>query len=151
MQGFKDGAHAPVEHGVECHNFVHMHGLHLEQLCHIVHDTDACPSLVLSLAKVKEGDGGCLFVLGWVTRNNFIGTLKVLGQKLEWNLRKMMRQPGNRERMYGHTPGLLYGLSLCCNGVRDQHTHSRTAQGTNHKERIRTPRQRHGKVVCWSS
>ena len=72
------GAHAPVEHGVERRDFVHAHGLHLEQLRHIVHDTDARPSLVLSLAEVEEGDDGCLLVLGWVMRDDFVGAFKIL-------------------------------------------------------------------------
>ncbi len=56
----------PVEHGVERRDFVHSHGLHFKQLRHVVHNTDARPSLVLSLAEVEEGNGGCLLVLWWI-------------------------------------------------------------------------------------
>ena len=78
--------YGPVEHGVERRDFVHSHRLHFEQLCHVVHDTDARPSLVLSLAEVEEGDGGCLLVLLWIMGDDFIGALKVLRCELECNL-----------------------------------------------------------------
>jgi hypothetical protein len=95
--------------------------LHFEQLGHIVHDADARPSLVLSLAEVKEGNDGRLLVLRWVMRYDFIGVFQVLRCELERNLDdEKVRQPENRDTIYEDTPGLLYGLSLCCNVVRDQ-------------------------------
>ena len=115
--------HAPVEHGVERRYFVHSHGLHFEQLRHVVHNTDARPSLVLSLADIEEGNDGRLLVLWWIMRDDFIGALKVLRCELERNLGEGMRQPENQDKVYENTPGLLFGLSLCCNvdnGMRDR-------------------------------
>ena len=107
MKEFEDGVHAPVEHGVERRDFVHPHGLHLEQLRHIVHNADARPSLVLSLAKVEERDDGRLLVLRWVMRDDFIGTIKVLRCKLERNLDETVRQPENRENDIRTYPGIV--------------------------------------------
>jgi hypothetical protein len=107
--------YGPVEHGVERRDFVHSHGLHFEQLRHVVHNADARPSLVLSLAEVEEGNGGCLLVLWWIMCDDFIGAFKVLRCELERNLGGGVRRSENRDKMYENTPGLLCGLSLCCN------------------------------------
>jgi hypothetical protein len=58
--------YGPVEHGVERRDFVYSHRWHFEQLRHVVHNTDARPSLVLSLAEVEEGNGGSLLILWWI-------------------------------------------------------------------------------------
>ena len=119
--GIKDGDHIPIEHGVERRDFIDPHRLHFEQLRHIVHDADARPSLVLSLPEVEEGDDSRLLVLRWVMRDDFIGVFQVLRCKLERNLDdEKVRQSENTDTIYEDTPGLLYGLSLCCNVVRDQ-------------------------------
>jgi hypothetical protein len=97
--------------------------LHFEQFRHIIHNADARPSLVLSLAKVEEGNDGCLLVLRRVMRDDFIGAFKVLGCELERNLGEKVRQLEYRDTRYKDTPGLLYVLSLCCtvdNGVSDR-------------------------------
>jgi hypothetical protein len=80
-----------VKNGVERRHFVHPHGLHFEQLRHIVHNDDACLSLVLSPAKVGERDDGRLHVLWWVMRDDFrvIGAM-VLRCELERNPRIVM-------------------------------------------------------------
>ncbi len=80
------GRHGPVEHRVERHDLVHPHGCHFEQLGHVVHNTDARPSLILSLADVKERDDSCFLVLRWVMGDDFIGAFKVLRCELERNL-----------------------------------------------------------------
>jgi hypothetical protein len=69
----------------------------------------------LPLAEVEEGDDGRLFVLRRVMRDNFIGTFKILGCKLEWNLEEGVRKCNKKYTEYDGTAGLLYGLSLCCN------------------------------------
>lgn len=51
----------------------------------MVHDADRGPSLVLSLTEVEERDDSGLLVLRWVTRDNLIGKLAVLGVECEWN------------------------------------------------------------------
>jgi hypothetical protein len=56
-------------------------------------------------------------------RDDFIGAFEVLGCELERNLDEKVRQPEYRDTIYGDTPGLLNGLSLCWNiddGVRDR-------------------------------
>jgi len=64
-----------VEHGVESSDFVNTHRGHLKKVGNIVHDTNACPSLILALAEVQEGDDCSFLVLRWIMRDNFLGTL----------------------------------------------------------------------------
>ena len=82
----KDVANAPVEHGVESRNFVHPHSWHLQQFRNIVHDTNASPSLVLSLAKVEERDGGGFLVLRRIPSNDFLCPLHVFRVEFEGDL-----------------------------------------------------------------
>ncbi len=74
---------APIKHGIESRNFVDSHRRHFKQLGHVVHNADARPALVLPLAEVEERDNGCLFVLGWVMGNDFIGACEILRGELE--------------------------------------------------------------------
>ena len=77
---------APVEHGVKGCDLVHTHRRHLEELGNVVHDADARPALVLSLAEVEKRDDGGFLVLGWVMRDDLLRTLQVLRGELEGNL-----------------------------------------------------------------
>ena len=61
----------------------------MEQLCDVVHDTYACPSFVLPLAEVEERNYGGFPVLWWVTRDDFLSALEVLGVEFKGNLRSM--------------------------------------------------------------
>jgi hypothetical protein len=78
----------PVEHGIERRNFVHPHGWHRKKFGDIVHDTDACPSLVLSLCKVEQRNDSRFLVLRWVVGNDLIGPCEVFGSELEGNLKR---------------------------------------------------------------
>lgn len=69
---------APVEHGIEGRDFVHPHRWHLKELCDVVHNADARPSLVLPLSDVKERNDRSLLVLRRISGNNLIGPLHVL-------------------------------------------------------------------------
>lgn len=97
----------PVEHGVEGGNFIYTHWWHLEKVGDVVHDAYGCPSLVLTLTEVKEGDDSRLLVLGRVVGDDFLCALEVLGGELEGDL---CRVRGVRHKKYifiGHTLGLL--------------------------------------------
>ena len=76
----------PVEHGVKSRDFIHAHGGQLEHLRDIVHDADACPSLILALPKVKERNDSRFLVLGRVACYNLLRTLQVLGSELKGDL-----------------------------------------------------------------
>jgi len=69
----------PVEHGVKGGDFVHAHGRHLEEARDVVHDADARPSLVLSLAEIEEGDDGRFFVLGRIPGYDVLCFFHVVG------------------------------------------------------------------------
>lgn len=72
----------PVVHGVEGGNLVDTHGRHLQDASDLVHDADAGEA-VLSLAEIEEGHDGGLFVLGWVSGQDFLHQLLVDGVELE--------------------------------------------------------------------
>ena len=91
------GGYVPIEHGVKRRNFVYTHGRHLQELRYVVHDADACPSLVLPLSEVEERDGSGLLVLRRVVRDDLLCTLHVFRCKLERYLDRT-RLPGE----YGH-------------------------------------------------
>ena len=107
------GIDVPVEHGVERRHFVHPHGLHFEQLRHVVHNADARPSLVLSLAEVEERDDGRLLVLRWVMRDDFICAIKVLRCELERNLDETVKQPEKQGKRYTDIPQDCYMVCPC--------------------------------------
>jgi hypothetical protein len=77
----------PIEHGVESRNLVYPHRRHFQELRDIIHNADTRPPFVLSLSKVKERNHSCLLVLGWVTRNDFLGPLVIRSVEFERNLR----------------------------------------------------------------
>lgn len=77
---------APVEHGIEGCNFINTHGGHLKEVRDIIHHADACPSLVLPLAEVKQGNNCCFLILRWVFGNNFLRAFHVLRGEFERNL-----------------------------------------------------------------
>ena len=67
-------------------DLVDPHRRHPEEFRDIVHDANACPSFVLPLGEIKEGNDGGFLVLGWVSSDDLLGTLEVLGVELERNL-----------------------------------------------------------------
>lgn len=80
---------APVKHSVKGRHFVHSHGRHFQELRHVVHNTNARPSLVLPLAQVEERNDGGFLVLWGVSRDNFFRPFGVLRVKGECNLEEM--------------------------------------------------------------
>ena len=76
----------PVEHGIESRNLVHSHGWHRKKFSDVIHDADACPSLILPLCKVKQRNDGRFLVLRWVVGNDLVGPCEVVGSELEGNL-----------------------------------------------------------------
>lgn len=106
----------PVEHSIEGRNFIHSHGWHRKKFGDVVHDADTCPSLVLSLCEVEQGDDGCFLVLGWVVGNDLIGPRQVVGSELKGNLSIEHRVNGAPEKYKKvlRTLGLLYAVSRCC-------------------------------------
>jgi hypothetical protein len=75
-----------VVHGVESSDLVYTHWWHLQYPRNLVHDADACES-VLALAKVEEWHNGGLLVLGRVPGDNLLDELQVLGCELEGDVR----------------------------------------------------------------
>lgn len=78
---------APIEHRVECRDFVHSHRRKFKKLRHIVHNAYARPSFVLALSKIKKRDDSRFLVLRGVVRNYFVSAFEILRCILEWNLR----------------------------------------------------------------
>jgi len=76
----------PVKHGIECGDLVHAHGRHLKHGGDIIHDAETCPSLILSLAEVKERDDSSLFVLWRIVRDDLLSAFEVLRCEFERNL-----------------------------------------------------------------
>lgn len=76
----------PVEHGIKSCDFVHPHGWHGKKFGDIVHDADACPSLVLPLCEVEERYNGRFLILGWVVGNDLICLSEVFGAEFEGDL-----------------------------------------------------------------
>jgi hypothetical protein len=74
---------APVEHGIEGRDLVDPHRRHLKQLCDVVHDTDARPSLVLPLSDVEERDDRGLLVLRRIFGNDLLGPLDIVSCECE--------------------------------------------------------------------
>jgi hypothetical protein len=52
----------------------------------MIHHTDACPSVVLPLGEIQEGNDGCLLVLRRVLGDDTLGALLVLCIELERDL-----------------------------------------------------------------
>jgi len=71
-----------VVHCVECCDFVDTHWWHLEQSRDLVHDADAGET-VLSLAEIEEWHDGGLFVLRWVSGEDLLDELLILGVEFE--------------------------------------------------------------------
>ena len=61
---------------------VYTHGGHLQQSSDLVHDTDTRESM-LSLTEVENGHDGSFLVLWWVSFENLIYELLVLGGEFE--------------------------------------------------------------------
>ena len=106
----------PVEHSIEGRNFIHSHGRHGKKFGNVVHDADTCPSLVLSLCEVEQGDDGCFLVLGWVVGNDLIGPRQVFGSELKGNLSIEHRVNGAPERHIKRCCG-PWGCCMRCPGA----------------------------------
>jgi hypothetical protein len=74
----------PVVHGIEGGDLVDAHRRHLQHACDLVHDADACES-VLPLPQVQDGHHGGLLVLGGVSAEDLFDELIVLRRELEGN------------------------------------------------------------------
>jgi hypothetical protein len=81
---------APVVHGVEGSDLVHTHWWHLQYPRNLVHDADACES-VLALTKIEEWHDGGLLVLGWIPGDDLLDELQVLGGELEGDVGIVLR------------------------------------------------------------
>ena len=68
----------PIEHGIESCDLVYSHWRQFEELRHIIHDTNASPSLVLPLAKIKKRNYSSLLVLRRVVGYNLLGAFRIL-------------------------------------------------------------------------
>lgn len=68
-------------------HLVNPHSGHIQHLGNGVHDADTGPSLVLPLTQIEDRHDGCLFVLRWVTGDDFVTSFQVFGIEFEWNLR----------------------------------------------------------------
>ena len=84
--GPREGWGVPIEHGIESCNFVHPHGWHGKEVGDIVHDANACPSLVLPLCKIEQRNDGRFLVLRWVVGNNLIGSCEVFRGEFKGDL-----------------------------------------------------------------
>jgi len=62
----------PIEHGVESGNLVNAHGRHTQEFCDVVHYADTCPSFVLPLSEIEEGNDGGFLVLRRVFGDDFL-------------------------------------------------------------------------------
>ena len=76
----------PVEHGVESCNLVNPHWRHFKHFRDIVHDADARPSFVLSLAQIKEWNNGCFLILRRVPGDDILRALQVFWREFEGDL-----------------------------------------------------------------
>jgi hypothetical protein len=74
----------PVVHGVEGGDLVDAHGRHLQHTCDLIHNADACES-VLSLSQVQDGHHSGFLVLGGVSAEDLFDELIVLFCELERN------------------------------------------------------------------
>lgn len=72
----------PVVHGIKGSHFVDAHGRHLEYPCNLIHDADACET-VLALSEVKERHDGGFLVLAGVSADDLLDELFILGRELE--------------------------------------------------------------------
>jgi hypothetical protein len=81
---------APVVHGVEGSDLVHTHWWHLQYPRNLVHDADACES-VLALTKIEEWHDGGLLVLGRIPGDDLLDELQVLGGELEGDVGIVLR------------------------------------------------------------
>lgn len=75
----------PVEHGIESSHFIDTHWRHFKELGDVVHNADACPSLVLPLAEIEEWDDCGFLVLGRITRDDILGPFQVFRCEFKWN------------------------------------------------------------------
>lgn len=80
----------PVVHGVEGRDLVYTHGRHLQYPRNLVHDANACESM-LSLSEIEERHNGGLLVVGGVSRDNLLDELLILGTEFEGNRRVVLR------------------------------------------------------------
>lgn len=82
----KRGQDIPVKHRIEGSDLVHAHRRHLKYCRHMVHRTDARPSIILPLSEIQKRNNGGLLILRRVFGNDRLGTLHVLCIELERNL-----------------------------------------------------------------
>lgn len=71
-----------VVHGIKRGDLVHTHGWHLQYPRDLVHDADACESM-LALTEVEEWHDSGLLVLRRVPGDNLLDELFILGSEFE--------------------------------------------------------------------
>lgn len=76
----------PVKHGVKCGYFINTHWRHIQDICNVVHNTNARPSFILTLTKIKKRNDCSLSILWRIARNNIMCMLQIFGIKFESNL-----------------------------------------------------------------
>jgi hypothetical protein len=79
--------HEPVEHGIKSSNFINPHRRHFEEFGHIVHNAYTSPSLVLTLAQIKQGNDGRFFVLSRIVPYDLLCSSEVLWGEFECDIR----------------------------------------------------------------
>ena len=81
----------PVVHGIEGRDLVHTHGGHVQYPRNLVHDADACETM-LALAEVEERHHGGLLVLRRVPGDDLLDELLILRGELEGDFGVVFRR-----------------------------------------------------------
>jgi len=76
-----------VVHCVESGYFVHAHWRHFQQSGDLIHDTNACPSVVLALSEIEKRHDCSFFILTGVSREDFLDESLVCFTEFEWDRR----------------------------------------------------------------
>ena len=74
-----------IVHCVESRYFVHAHWRHLQQSRDLVHDTDACPSVILALSKIEKRHDCSFFILAGVSGEDFLNESFVCFIEFKWD------------------------------------------------------------------
>jgi hypothetical protein len=74
----------PVEHGIECCDFIYTHRRNFDNSCNLIHDRDGSEA-ILSLAEIKKRHDGSLLVLRRIALHNLFNSLLVVLVEFERN------------------------------------------------------------------
>lgn len=99
----------PVVHGIKGGHLVDTHGRHLQYPRNLVHDADACES-VLALAQIQQWHHCRLLVLAGVAAQHLLDELLILRIELERDVQVVF---GGVAVLYGVLDGARGG-HVCC-------------------------------------